>query len=76
MKECKECNGQGGEFVDLAEEDWQDCDQCKGIGAVDFPKRIYLQISGDDGRWLFDGGEITWCIDPINVTDIEYVLAE
>ena len=40
------------------------------------PERIYLQVHEDD-VWAKDLhiGETTWCVDKINDTDVEYVLA-
>ena len=35
------------------------------------PDKIYLQIKDEDGEEL--GHEVTWCVDKIHDTDIEYV---
>lgn len=33
------------------------------------PERIYLQVTTEDGEWP---DEVTWCVDRINDSDIEY----
>ncbi len=39
------------------------------------PERIYLQCYDDQGEYLDSAtGEVTWCVDQINVTDAAYVL--
>ena len=42
------------------------------------PKRIFLQIGEDispkDNIDFKELGEVTWCLDKINKTDIEYIL--
>jgi len=36
------------------------------------PKKIYLQILDEDGE-IPD--EVTWCVDRIHDTDVEYILS-
>lgn len=40
---------------------------------MDIPAKIYLQIKDEDGE---TPDEITWCVDKIHDTDVEYVRAE
>ena len=43
----------------------------------DAPKRIWLQHDPEDeGRLFKDAGEVTWCQDKINDSDIKYVRAD
>lgn len=37
----------------------------------ELPKKIWLQVE-EDGE-LFDEGEVTWCQDRINASDVEYM---
>ena len=37
---------------------------------MDIPDKIYLQIKDEDGE---PPDEVTWCVDRIYATDIEYV---
>ena len=37
----------------------------------ELPKRIWLQVE-EDGE-PFDEGEVTWCQDKINSSDVEYI---
>jgi len=40
-------------------------------------KRIYLQVKDLDGNKIDpESGEVTWCVDQINDSDIEYVRAD
>lgn len=36
------------------------------------PDRIYLQVKDEDGA---TPDEVTWCVDRVHDTDVEYVLA-
>ena len=36
------------------------------------PEKIYLQILDEDGE---SPDEVTWCVDRIHNTDVEYVLS-
>lgn len=59
------------------------CQQCRQwvtghvcgeeTGDMDIPAKIYLQIKDEDGE---TPDEITWCVDKIHDTDVEYVRAE
>ena len=41
------------------------------IPTIDYvPTRIYLQIKDEDGEW---GEDVTWCVDRIYDTDVQYV---
>ena len=77
MKICSTCDGEGHIVFDLeVDDDGELCPSCNGLGVVNVPRRIYLQVFGPDGNDP-DGpydGEITWCVDRINDSDIEYIL--
>lgn len=56
IKRCPICDGEN-----------DTCDRCAGLGVINVPTAIYLQINEID----FD---ITWCEDRINDNDLEYRL--
>lgn len=37
------------------------------------PKKIYLQHDPDEMGGPFKADDVTWCVDPINRSDLEYV---
>ncbi len=44
---------------------------------MEYPEYIYLQVEDDEGNRIdASTGEITWCRDRINYSDVEYVKAE
>jgi hypothetical protein len=56
MERCPKCTGED-----------DNCDRCDGLGVIDVPTTIYLQID-------YDIDEITWCVDKIYDNDLEYTL--
>jgi len=54
IKRCQICDGED-----------DTCDRCDGLGVINVPTTIYLQINEID---------ITWCEDRINDNDLEYTL--
>ena len=67
---CKKCNK------------CEECCDCEPDVMRGAPKTIYLQVTDEDFNECQDwdelvksgGDNITWCVDPINDNDIEYVL--